>query len=177
MNEAAAINVLYDLIDSNNEMFVDGLELNGEQRHIRTLSRTVMTPPLSFYAIHFHVASSFMRPSIGQAQVRNPVMEASYSASIFATDFAQITSGETSAFETQHDQFRVFTDRIAVLIKDQFWMTDVVTGLKFRLPEEKRIDKINTIQRYDQETAWPKVMVAVISFDLLQQCADDAGLY
>ncbi len=181
MNEDAALEALAELLRDNNEKLVSGLIFGGAQRYIATISETHLTPPSGYFHIALNVTQTVTEGKSATAAIAVPRHGVLYNTQVFILDIASVSEKENFSYEIAHKNFRVFSDRVVTLLKDQKFITNRHNDLKFRIDRragaDQRIQKTNRTRRWSEQSGYMAALVALLSFDLSQECLDDAKLY
>lgn len=181
MNEDAAISAMAALIKDSNEMLVSDLTFGGSQRYIATISETHLTPPSEYFHITFNATQAVTQGKSSVSTQAIPRHVITYNIQVFILDMAMVSEQENSTYERAHKNFRIFTDRVVQLLRLQAWITDFKTDLRFRIERragsDQRVQKANRTRRWSEQGGYMAALASLISFDLSQECLDDAKLY
>lgn len=182
MNEAYTKDSLRDLLLANENTLVSGLTHQGQQRAIRQVALSNLTPPGGYYYILVYLtdAREFSRPQ--GSIMQNPTAVAEYDVQLELSDEAILQQADihTEAYETMAMDFDKFSNRIVKLLREQSWIGDE-PKLKLKRGSgeaDRRIEKSNLSGNYtDTEEREVALLYCQIRFTLIEECVDTEGLY
>jgi hypothetical protein len=178
VNLVLAVDAIYSVIDANKASVVSGIVHQGQQREIKEIHKSVLTPPLEYYAVMIHVGEG---PEALQdarnSPIRVPVSE--YHAEVHISDFAIPQQGDPdqTPYETMHTDFRTVVSKLAKVFRDTQWMPNATTRPRYTLKDPGKEIRVSDRTRWfaDAANRYP-VLYAVISFTLQTSCDDGASL-
>lgn len=180
MNEAAVVLSLKDLIEQNRDTLTQGLVHQGVNREIRQITTSNLTPISSYYFILIYATdpgektnpTSARTTQSGRRMTRYPIL-------IELADEAIYQVGDDEAYETMHNDFRTFCDRLVDLIEKQnFIGTEPKAKLERNLNNDRAIEKRNLSGTWEdtESNNWAS-LYAQLSFALVDECIDTSTLY
>lgn len=124
MDTVAVKQSIKDLIRDNQATLLSGLDKQGRERIIQTVSTSSLTPPDGYYFIAILVPDSLEKsnPNRGVRTTRHPTSMAEYDINIIVADEAIMRIGEEHHYEGMQEDFDEFIDRLVALIRDQNWI-------------------------------------------------------
>lgn len=180
MNEAAVVLSLKDLIEQNSDILVQGLIHQGVNREIRQVTTSNLTPINSYYFILIYATdpSEKTNPTISRT-TRAGTRTTRYPILIEIADEAIVQVGDEEAYETMHNDFRTFCDRLVDLIEQQnFIGTEPKAKLERNPANDRAVEKRNLSGTWEdtESNNWAS-LYAQLSFTLIDECIDTSALY
>lgn len=145
MNEVAAIQAVYDVINAAKATLVSGLAQGGMVREVKSLTRTVLAVPAAYYAVAVDCNPTVYErasPAHNISKATSGIIVAEYQMIVKMADSAYTEQGEQESFLTSHNNFRKFGDRVAKLIREQRFFPGQGATPRFCL----KIDRVNGIE-------------------------------
>lgn len=184
MNERAAVQAVYTVLDSARASLVTGITHNGVARTIKHLSTTNLAAPVEYYAVSVECTSCKEFSMQGANSVAG-VPWAVYEMVIQLGDVANIQpSSDTNPYETAHADFRKLRDRVVKLIRETVkWMPASSANPRFRLAVGNgEYDRPVSVENQnftfsDIEDVEYAMLFSRISFSLQDHCSDSSLLY
>lgn len=177
MNTGAAIDAVYNLIDTNKDTLVTGINQQGTDREIKAILKSVLSPPAEYYAITIHVsdAQEFLG-RISNSFAARPITR--YAMDLHVSDFALIQQSDVSAYDQSHSDFRTLVSRIAKLIRDTGKIRIGVGYPEYRieLPDGRIRISDRSSWHYEAQSSYP-ILYTIVSFAMLNECGDSEALY
>lgn len=139
MNEVAAIQAMYDVLDAARVTLVSGLTHGGVAREIKSLKRTVLAVPDAYYAIAVDCqdAHEYAAPSQNISKATSGLIICEYPMIVKIADAAYPDQGESESHLTSHNNFRKFCDRVARLIRETRFFPDSSSTPRFCLKMDR----------------------------------------
>lgn len=179
MNVGAAVAAVCTLLESNKVTLVSGIAHQGVDREIKTVYKSILTPPLEYYSITVHcpeAPESLTR--LANTSMQRPVNK--YMIEMHVSDYAIPQSADSvqTPFETMHQDFRKLLSRIAALIRETKWLPTAASSPKYRveLPNARITVNDRTAWFSDRGGRHP-IMYGVVRFALICECGDSGALY
>lgn len=190
MNEVGAQRAIKNLIETYQDVLVDGHYQQGTYRSIEEVVLSVLTPPRLYYHVTVQVRGtedmSFPARNIVNPQ-RNPL----YDCMIHVVDVAR-ASGTYMAeqYELAHTHFRSMTEGMVAMLAGSYWaspingtyytyfeslpicLEDPDSNSKFKLIKGGRSDRLIRVQNLDQtwqdpsNEIWTPLFYSTIQFNL-----------
>jgi len=183
MNENAAVQAVYTVIDNAKATLVTGIIHNGVARTIQHLSTTNLATPTQYYAVATYCAGAreFSMPGMNNVP---GVPWAEYNMVVQVADVANIQVADLLPYETAHADFRKFRDRIVRLIRETTkWFPSSTATPRFRMPvsrtgeNDRRVDVENQNFSFrDVQDVEYAMLFARITFTLMDHCSDSSLL-
>ena len=184
MNEQAILDGLKTLIRANEATLVQGLTHQGQPRAIAVLSTSIFTPPTAYYWVALECSTVPETSRSGQfITVEMPPRSVFYNAEIHCADYLIGVAGEEELFETMHNDFRTFCDRVSKLVSDAHWIPDATSNPRVRLTRsrdagaDRRIEKTNTNMGWQEAEQYHALAYAQLRFTVVDENTDDTLLY
>jgi hypothetical protein len=109
-----------DLILTNHDDLVAGIDGGGVQRNLHQVARSNLSALDGWYHVAVRVTAVREQSQPQRAgTTRNPTREAEYDVEVLVIDEAQVAFMDENQYEGMHDDFNLLTDRIANLFRDQ----------------------------------------------------------
>ena len=179
MNEDAAVQAVYTVINSNKDILVSGLMSGGTLRELSHLTPTILYFAPAYYAVGIHCerASERDHPGIMNMTSTAGVPDyAEYDMVIRVADAMFPESNEDIPYDQAHSNFRKFTDRLVRLLRETtVWFPDTSTRPKFKVREDRSLGKICEKSNFApliESNAF--VLGAEIRFALVDWCSDSS---
>lgn len=178
MNESTLRKTIKTLIKNEESDLVLGLSFQGLSRNIHQITTSSLTPPTGYYFINIVVTNYSARTRNGFGNTTSvPPSEAEYSVLIEISDYAIGNPTEDQLFEKMDYDFQLFTDRIVDKLRENRYMTDIDSGTKFTLDDERNVNKTNISASWEEAAQYHALLHSRITFDVLQECTDSSTLY
>jgi len=183
MNESAAVNAVYTIIDDAKATLVQGISHSGIAREILHLSKTNLSTPTQYYAVAVYCenAREFSMPGVNSI---TGVSWTEYSMMVQLADVANIQSHDVLPYETAHGDFRRFRDRVVRLLRDSTkWFPTSSSSPKLRVKVgQGEGDRLIAVENQnftfsDMEQVEYAMLFSRIAFTLTDHCADSSLLY
>lgn len=171
---------LRELIRSNEDALIQGMVHQGQQRFIKQVALSNLTPPSGYYYILVYVTDQREFTRGQTSTVQKPTPQAEYEVQLEVSDEALVQIGDLEAYETMHLDFDRFTDRLVDLIREQSWFgSDPKRKLKRAAGEQdRRVEKSNLSGTFvDTENNSTATLYCQIRFTLVEECVDRSKLY
>jgi len=181
MNESKVALGYKKLIDDNREVLLDGLSAGGEEKEIKQLTSSILTPPELYYFVAVDVEQATMEydspkmPANISHSVAKDVSRLpfdTYEVRIYVLDYAVQTEPLESvlqSFEEEHETFRIFTDRIVNLLDHADRVTYELYTMWIpgtRGNEDRRITKSNRPDSWEDENGTYFRLLTEIAFQV-----------
>lgn len=181
MNEVAAIQAIYDVLNLNRATLIEGLSHGGVVRKIESLTRTVISVPTAYYAVAINCtgAREYAAPSRNIGKATSGIKLVEYSMIVQIADAAYPEQGEEESFLTAHNNFRKFSDRIAKLLRETRFFPNSSSTPRFCI----RMDAISGIEMSKEninliyEGTSVIVLTSWLRFTLMDPNSDSSLLY
>ncbi len=178
MSENAVKNAVRDLITANKALLVTDLTSQGQPRTINQVTISSLTPPTGYFFIAVAVTSVRHTIRAGFSKTTAvPPSQAVYTVDIEISDYILLDTTDDQPFEQATLNFGLFTDRLVALLRKTYWITDSATGSKFRLSEDRTVNKNNVDVTWEEAAQFHSLLGCRLSFQLLEECTDDTILY
>jgi hypothetical protein len=183
MNEDAAVQAVYTVINNAKDTLVQDITHNGVAREILHLATTNLAPPTAYYAVAVYCerARESAMPGVNTA---DGVDWAEYDMVVQLGDVANIQPTDTLPYQIAHADFRKFRDRIVKLIRTTKWFPSATASPRLRFPvdaggvEHKRVDVENQNFSWEEaENVTYAMLFSRITFTLMDHCSDSSLLY
>lgn len=185
MNEDAAVQAVYVVIDDAKEALVGGIAHQGEPRQILHLADTLLAAPLMYYAIGIDClrAREFSMPGVNT--LANAIPWAQYEMVIQIADVANIQPGDVVPYSQVHSDFRKLRDRVVRLIRNTTeWFPTATSTPRFRMPRDANGNNDKLVRVENQLTSFSDMqqqdyalLFSRIQFVLIDHCSDSSLLY
>jgi hypothetical protein len=181
VNEAAAVEAVYTVINAARATLVGSLTQNNQERVLKWLSRTILDTPPAYYAVSIHCENALEHSKPTVVNSANPnIVPAWVEYRMFVMVGEHATPDSSKAFDTAHDNFRKFCDRLVLLLRQTTdWFPTSGSSPRFRLKIER-----DTAQTVRKENILPlpvedgtHILGAFIRFTLMDHCSDSSLLY
>lgn len=184
-NHKALKEALKSLILINKATLVTALTHQGESRAIEQVTTSNLTPPNGYYYILISVTRSTGQSNPKVVNRQRPSREAQYNVQIEIADEALVQSDDNTAdaemYETMHEDFDLFADRIAALIENQNFIGS--SPIRFKLLRLNG-EGDRAIARDDLSGTWEDsegngwaTLYSMLTFTMIDECDDDTALY
>ena len=178
MSETLVRNAVKELLVDNSNLFVSGLETQGNPRVIHQISKSQLTPPTGYYYINIYVTTVDVEDNPKFKTTSIPPSQAIYSINIEISDYAyQAIDDEDQLFEKMDGEFQLLTDRIVAKIRESRWITDNSTSKEFKLYNSRRVSKNNLSTSWEEASQYHALLYSRITFQVIDECTDDVNLY
>ena len=144
MNEDAAVQAVYDTLETNKVALVSGIEQNGLAKSLSWLSNTMVAVPDSYYAVAVHCENveEFNEPDAYNANLALPY-HTNYQMMIRLGDAVYYDPSDTKYGSVATTNFRDFCDKVVKLFRrDQTWFPSSTASPKYRLLIDSRRGRV-----------------------------------
>lgn len=170
-DEAGVRQSVKQIIVDNEAILLHGLEHFGQQREVGQVTSTPLTPLIGKYYIQVFTPRSRNEPVGRSGTGRKQPTQNVYTVVITIGDEAQVARGEIQAYETIHDTFTTFTDRLVNLFQGKDDAGVVLVSPRSRFRAGALVEKIDLSSPvYDKTRRLWAALWAEIRFELVQQC-------
>ena len=179
MNESVIAEAVKLLIDNNESLLLDGISYQGSQKSIHQNVTSTLTPPTG-YPFILTMCSEVRETSKNErSNLQLPPRIGVYDMIVEVTEQALVVAGEEFPYKQMQDDFRLFTDRIVYIIKNEPWITYNGESAELqRVSGEsgRRVTKRNLSGYWqDTEQNWWATLNCQILFSLVA-CIDDSSI-
>lgn len=179
MNEDAAVQAVYTVINSNTATLIAGLLGGGTLREVSHLTPTILYRPAAYYAVVVHCERARERDHpdiVNMASTAGVPDYAEYDMLILVADVVYPEPNEDIPYNKTHSNFRKFSDRLIRLLRETtVWFPDTATRPRFKVREDRSLGKVfekNNIGPFVETDAY--VLGAEIRFALVDWCSDSS---
>lgn len=181
MNEVAAIQSVYDVLNAAKATLVTDLTHGGVAREVKSLKRTVLAVPDSYYAMAIDCSDikEYAAPSQNISKATSGLIHCEYQMIVKIADVAYPDQGEDEVFLTSHNNFRTFCDRVARLLRETRFFPSVSATPRFCLKMDRttgiemKRENINLIY----EGTSLIILASWLRFTLMDPNSDTSLLY
>lgn len=175
MNQNAAINAVYGVLNTNKAVVVSGITHQGISRELQHIFRSNLTAWMETYAVTIHCPAAtekFSEPSANTVRGRAQV---TYSMEIHVVDtaFPQTSDTNQLPFEQMHSDFRTVVARIVRLVKDTT-VAFTSGGVELRLTPFSPVKVDERTSWFDNGQESYPMLYSIIHFELTDYCADSS---
>lgn len=157
-----------------------GLTHQNKPREIAQIATSNLTPIHSYYFVLIYVTdvTEKTQPTVSKTTARGSRITR-YSVQIELADEAMVQNLDREAYETMHNDFRLFSDRLADLLEKQYFIGTAPKLVLERDPANDRaIEKTNLSGSWtDTEGVGWASLYCQLRMSFIDGCADTAGLY
>jgi hypothetical protein len=179
VNEDAAVQAVYTVINANEATLISGLLSGGTLREVSHLTPTILYTPAAYYAVGVHCERAREHDHPGLANVTSTANSpdyVEYPMLVRVADAVYSEPNEDIPYDVAHSNFRKFTDRLVRLLRETtVWFPDAATRPRFRVKEDRTLGKVfekNNVAPFIETDAY--VLGAEIRFVLVDWCSDSS---
>lgn len=172
MNTERVLNQIKDLIVLNKDLLVTDLIHQGEQRELKVITTSSLTPPTAYYAVLITSSASFESDIVMGAQVginvrANKKRTAFYNIEISIGDEAVGDFQDDELFETADKDFQKLLNRIAELI------LNADKDGELRLGNDREIRQLNAVEDWLHADEYHAMLFGQLQFTVEDFCQDN----
>lgn len=172
------VNAVHTALDENKSTFTQGIAHQGVSREIKSILKSILTPPTQYYNISIHCADSREElTNLANTSVQRPISV--YNVELHVSDLAipQAADSPQVPYETMHQDFRTVVSRIAKYLRETKWLPTDSSIPKYRLDMPTGLVRIrDRTAWFDGNTGAMPILYNVIDFVLLNECGDSGSL-